>query len=165
MTVEVEEKVEIICVVSGEGEPRSLRVETKDTAGEILRRLAEQLGRQDLEEISVEDADDALPEHVEIGEVMVAGFVVLHVSDKGQVQVTVTYNGRSVDQAFRSNATVRKIIKWAISPGGLKLEGEPSDFQLKRGPDVLAADQHLGQVAMGAKHVELSLVFKVKPQG
>ena len=61
--------------------------------------------------------------------------------------------------------TIAAIIVWAVGKHGLKLEGDPTDFQLKLDGTVLEPQAHLGQVAHGKKEVTFDLVFKIKPQG
>jgi hypothetical protein len=165
MDGEISETLEIVFIVEGEPTPRSAKLPGALAVGEVIVHLQGELGGTDLEELSLEDAEAALIAEQLLAEVLAGEFKVLHLSRKGAVEVTVTYNGRSVSKPFRPNATIRKITRWAISPEGLKLEGDAADFQLKLGADILPPDQHLGQITKGAKAVSLTLVFKVKPQG
>lgn len=159
-----EPTLEIIFTVEGDPSPHSQHIDGDADADEALKAIRKALSRSDLEEISVDDADTPLPKKARIADATADG-QILHVSSKGEIEVVVSYSIRDVKRDFRPNATVGGIIAWAISSQGLKLEGDPSDFQLKLGNTVLTPDQHLGSIARGQKRVDLSLVFKVKPQG
>lgn len=93
-------------------------------------------------------------------------FAPLHVArHRARIAVTVEYNGRDIEREFRPSATVERVIKWAIGPEGFSLEGDPSDFQLKLGDEILSPGTHLGQLPHPHDAVKLDLVFKIKPQG
>lgn len=156
--------IEIIFTVEGDLTPHSLRIGADADADQALKAIRKHLDRNDLDEISLDDAETPLPKTARIAEVTANG-EILHVSTKGQIEVVVAYSTREVKRDFRPNTTVAKVIVWAISPEALNLEGDPSDFQLKHGKTVLTPDQHVGSIARGHKRLELTLVFKVKPQG
>ncbi len=156
--------IEIIFTVEGDLTPRSLRIDSEANADEALKAIRKHLDRKDLDEISLDDAEAPLPKKARIADETANG-EILHVSTKGQVEVEVAYSTREVKREFRPNTTVGAVIFWAISPAALNLEGDPSDFQLKQDKTVLTPDQHLGSIGRGHKRLELTLVFKVKPQG
>jgi len=120
---------------------------------------------EEMLEVFVENADAPLDGHLILIEHLSATFAPLHAARPGAIKTTVEYNGRKVERAFRPNATIGRVIEWAIGKNGLDLEGGPADYQLKYRGEVLSPDQHLGQIAHGEKSVDLFLVFKIKPQG
>ncbi len=122
-------------------------------------------GLEDSVEIFLEDAEEPLNEELVLAEHLAVKFAPLHVATQGKISVTVDYNGRDEERNFRPSATVLRVIKWAIGPKGFRLEGEPSDFELKHDGEVLPPDMHLGQIVRGKKKLKLDLVFKAKHQG
>lgn len=165
MTDKSADSHELTFALEGMRHPQSVVVKPDATAAEVLAAIIEKTGRADITEILIENQDACLPDDHHLVAVIIKEFVLVHAATKGLVKVTVGYNARHVDEEFRPNATMEKIIRWAISPKALDLEGTPADYQLKSGNEVLAGDTHLGQVSHGHKHVTLTLVFRVKPQG
>lgn len=159
------QELEIAFALEGERNPRTLKTHPDSTVTEFLALVVKETGRAEYIEVLVEDREMALTGEKHVRELFEADFKLPHIATKGDIKVTIEYSTRSVNGEFRPSATMERIIRWAISPKELNLEGGPEDFQLKDGNDVLPADLHLGQIAKGQKHVSLVLVFKVKPQG
>jgi len=157
--------LEGVFALEGERNPRSLKAHPDSSVADFIALVVKDTGREEFVEVLIEDEEVVVPGEKPIRELFEADFKLIHVATKGAIKATVQYRTRAVSHHFRPNATMEKIIRWAISPKELNLEGGPEDFQLKDGNDVLPADVHLGQVAKGHKHVTLTLVFKVKPQG
>jgi hypothetical protein len=160
-----DELVEVLFALEGERNPRSLQVPRDSTVTEFVALVVKDTGREEFVDVIVEEEEVSLAGDKRIREIVEAEFKLIHVATKGNIKVTVLYSNRSVSREFRPSATMERVIKWAISPKELNLEGGLEDFQLKDGADVLPPDIHLGQIAHGHKHVTLTLVFKVKPQG
>jgi len=155
---------EVLFALEGERKPRSLAAPATVTVAEFLELVKVHTGRADLEEVLIEDDEIALEGHVILVErILIDEFKLVHVASRGKIEVFVTFNGKTKDHRFGPNATMEKIVKWAIEK--FELEGGSSDFQLKLGDDVLPPGEHLGQVADGQKTVRLALVMKIKPQG
>lgn len=155
---------EVLFTIEGVRKPLSLAVALATTVGQFLELVRQTHGRIDLIEILIEDEDAPLG----VDEIIVArltrdDFRLIHVATAGEIEVTVVFNGHPKHHKFRPNATMERIVKWALK--AFELEGDPSDFQLKHGDEILPAGEHLGQVAHGKKEVKLSLVMKIKPQG
>jgi hypothetical protein len=165
MTLETQERIEVVYLVEGDRSPHSHEVEPSETVGAVLARLRAAHGREDLEELLLEDEEEALALELRLAEVLLDEFRLVHLAAKGKIKIFVGYNGREVEREFRPSATIARVIIWAISPEGLKLEGEPSDFQLKLGDEILTPETHVGQLSKHREPVRLALVFKVKPQG
>jgi hypothetical protein len=157
-------KREVLFVVEGQRKPRSFFISPETRASEFLGLVRKELGRDDLVELLLEDEDEPLAEDVIILDcVNQDAFKLVHVATPGTIAVTVIFNAKPKERAFRASTTMERIVRWAIE--AFELQGDPSDFQLKLGDDLLPAGEHLGQVADGKKHVKLSLVMKIKPQG
>jgi len=155
---------EVLFALEGERKPRSVSLPAEATFAHLLEAVRVQTGRVELEEVLIEDEDDVVElHHVVIERIVIDEFKLVHIATRGKIAVTVTFNGRSHDKEFGPNATMDKIVRWAMKV--FALEGDASDFQLKLGEELLPAGEHLGQVAEGKKKVRLSLVMKIKPQG
>jgi hypothetical protein len=155
--------IEVAFAVEGDRKPQIVDIRREATVGAFLDLVIERTGRPDLEEVAIEDAEEILACEVALEEVLVGAFKVLHVAKPGRVKVFVTFNSRTLEEAFRPSASMRKVTRWAIS--AFELEGEPADFQLKHNGEVLPPETHVGQASGGHKELRLDLVMKVKPQG
>lgn len=151
----------VFFAVEGERRPRKVMVEPGINAHEFLGIVVAETGRTELCEVFVEDADESLEPHaaLEHGE----AFKLFHVATHGLIRVIVSFNGVTHQTDMRPNATVTKIVRWAVA--AFHLEGDAGDFQLKSGSEILPPGDHLGQIAHGEKEVRFSLVMKIKPQG
>lgn len=158
-------EIEMVYVVDGDLAPRTRRVAEDATAGEVVKIVARELGREDLEDMYLEDQEKPVSDKAKMGTVLQGEFQVIHIGGKHDVKVEVSYNGRAVHRQFAPSITIRSIIAWAISPKGLDLQGDAADFQLKHNGEILPLELHVGQIAHGRETVGLVLVFKVKPQG
>lgn len=165
MATITEKTAELVFALEGEREPKSIVLKASETDEGLLARLREEYKRDDLEEICLEDDDNPIDLADLIRALLSGEFRLVHVGAKGKIKVSVTYNNKEMEHAFRPSATMRRVIKWAISPKAFELDGEPSDFQLKLGDEILPPDTHVGQLTKGRHPVRLALVFKVKPQG
>jgi len=160
-----DQELEVVFALEGERNPRTLKTHPDSSVTEFVAMVVKETGRQDYVEVLIEDEEVTVAGDRRVRELFEVDFKLIHVATKGDIKVTVQYSTRSVSRDFRPSITMERIIRWAISPKELSLEGGPEDFQLKDGNDVLPGDVHLGQVAKGHKHITLTLVFKVKPQG
>ena len=164
--VEVMERIEILFAVQGCGQPMSQMVDSRMTVAEFGAVAARAALVEDEVEVFLEDDDEPLVGGLVLVEHLAAKFAPLHVARRGAtIMVTIEYNGRTIEHAFRPNATVEKVIIWTIGPEGFGLEGGVGDYQLKLGGNVLSPGSHLGQVPHPHHKVKLDLVFKIKPQG
>lgn len=162
---EVIEKTEIIFAIEGHDKHFAADIGSTTTVIDFAK-IAATIGRDvELIEVFIEDEEDPLAGHLVLIECLSERFAPVHVAKPGRIKTTVEYNGRHVERPFRPSTTIARVIEWAIGKTALDLEGNPSDYQLKHKGQVLSADQHLGQVTHGHKAIELSLVFKIKPQG
>lgn len=165
MTDRPTDSYDLVFALEGDRHPQNVTVKLDATAQEVLIAIVEKTGRTEIVEIFIEDEDECLPSDHPLVEVIIKEFKLVHAATKGEVKVSVSYNGRNVERDFKPSATMQKVIDWAISDKGLNLEGTGADYQLKLGEEVLPPDAHVGQVSGGKKHVRLTLVFRVKPQG
>lgn len=165
MTENSADSHDLAFALEGERHPQTVTVKIDATAEEVLVAIVEKTGRKEIVEIFIEDEDDCLPGEHRLVEVIIKEFKLVHAATEGEIKVTVGYNGRTIDRDFKPSATMQKVVDWAISDKGFKLEGTGADYQLKLGEDVLPPDVHVGQISAGKKHVRLTLVFRIKPQG
>lgn len=164
--VEVIERVEILFTAQGRGQPLSEMVDSRVTVAEFGAIAARAALVEDEVEVFLDDGEEPLADELVLVEHLAAKFAPLHVARHGAIiAVTVEYNGRTIERAFRPSATIEKVIIWAIGPEGFGLEGGTGDYQLKLGGNVLSPGTHLGQIPHPHHKVKLDLVFKIKPQG
>lgn len=158
-------QLEVLFAVEGRRQHFGVPIGREMTVREFAIIATKAGGLEEAVEIFLEDAEEPLNEELVLAENLAASFSPLHVATHGKIAVTVHYNGRDIHREFRPSATVARVIRWAISPEGFNLEGDPSDFELKHDGEVAPPDMHLGQIAHGHKRLKFELVFKVKPQG
>jgi hypothetical protein len=164
--VEAVALTEILFIVQGHAEPRAHSAHPTMTVAEIAEIVARADGIEETVEVFIEDAEEPLAGELILIEHLSVEFSPLHVArHRARIAVTIEYNLQQVEREFRPNATIERITRWAIGPEGLKLEGAPSDYQLKHDGVVLPPDMHLGQIPHPHHKVKLDLVFKIKPQG
>lgn len=155
---------EILFALEGERKPLSLVLPADATFAHLIEKVRVEMGRVEIEDVLFEDEDEVIElHHVVFERIVVDEFKLVHLATPGKIAVTVTFNGDAKEHDFRPSATMDKIVRWAMKT--FHLEGDPSDFQLKLGEDLLPAGEHLGQVVDGKKKVRLALVMKIKPQG
>ncbi len=155
----------LVLAIQGMAKPIELEVPETATAADILASIRERTGRDDLVELAFEDDDEAVDDGDRVVESLRREFRVLHASTRQRVTVILKYEGQRRERIFRPNATIRRVIGWAISEEGFNLEGKPAEFQIKLGDRVLPPDMHVGQAARGACELSAALVHNVKPQG
>jgi hypothetical protein len=162
---EVTERVEVLFAVEGQARHHSATIDPNIIVREFFDIAVTASGVDELVEVYLENAEVPLDHQLVLAEHLSIEFAPLHVATPGKIKTTVRYQDRHVVREFSAAVTVAAITEWAVGKDGLNLEGDPSDFQLKLDGEVLAPDNHLGQVARGKKEVTFDLVFKVKPQG
>jgi hypothetical protein len=164
--VEAVALTEILFAVQGQRDPMAHSAHPAMTVAEFAEIAARAGGIEETVEVFIEDADEPLAGELILIEHLSLEFSPLHVArHRAKIAVTIEYNMQHVEREFRPNATIERITRWAIGPEGLKLEGDPSDYQLKHDGEVVPPDMHLGQVPHPDHKVKLDLVFKIKPQG
>lgn len=157
---------EIVFIVQGQREPKAQSAHPAMTVAEFAASAAQRGGIEEAVEVFLEDGDEPLARELILVEQLSVEFAPLHVArQRAKILVKVEFNLQHVEREFRPNATIERITRWAIGPDGLKLEGDPSDYQMKFDGEVLPPETHLGQVPHPHHEVKLDLVFKVKPQG
>lgn len=165
MVNEKVEKVEIVYTTEIDKEPQMVTINREMTVKEFSKVVTEQLGFPGERSVFLEDQNEPLHEDDILVDHLSEKFAPIHVASAGSITVTVRYQEKSLDSAFKPSITIAKIIEWAIGSTGFQLEGGVGGFQIKYNGIVEPTDRHLGQVAHGDKKVTLDLVFNIKPQG
>lgn len=153
----------LVLAVQGMSKPIEMELPEDASVEDILDRVREQTGRDDLVELAFEDEDEPLEDGERVLAALRKEFRLLHASTRQRITVALTYEGVRHERLFRPNATVRRVIRWAIEI--FHLEGKPAEFQIKVGDRVLPPDMHVGQAAQGACALAGTLVHNIKPQG
>lgn len=155
----------VVFAIEGHRDFLEIEVANNDSANDFAKAASQIVDAIEVSEVFLEDHDQPLIGDISLVEQLSQDFIVLHVATPGKCKVTFQFNGPPVEHEFRPSATIKKLTAWAVGPDGLKLEGQPSDFQLKHDGHVLEPDTHLGQVTHGKKEIHLDVVMKVKAQG
>jgi hypothetical protein len=151
--------------VEGELKPLAIQAPHDATVSHLLALIVAHLDREDLVEILFEDEDEPIAGDTLLAELLAGEFRLIHVASRGRIDVVLHHNGRKIEREFRPNATIRRVITWAISPRGFDLVGEPAEFQIKLDARPLSPDLHLGQVVRCGHKLDAKLVHNIKPQG
>lgn len=159
------ENIEIFFAVEGHAAHRKAQVHPAITVREFVEITKTTAGVAELVAVYLEDAQDPLGDELVVAEQLTIEFAPLHVATHGKIKTTVRYQSKEIHREFSPATRIETVTRWAAGPHGFKLQGDPSDYQLKHDGHILSPDDHLGQVAHGKKHVTLELVFKEKPQG
>lgn len=159
------ENVEIVYTTEIDKEPQMATINREMTAKEFSKVIAKQLGFSGEMFVFLEDKEEPLHESDILVDHLSKKFAPIHVASPGSITVTVRYQDRSIESAFKPSTTIMKVIEWAIGPTAFQLEGGAGGFQIKHNGIVEPPDRHLGQIAHGDKKVTLDLVFNIKPQG
>lgn len=157
------EAPEVLFAVEGERKPLAVALPAGANPALALKILNEKFARTDLVELVLEDEDEPLGVDADLRAALKGEFKLIHAATAGLIDVHVVFNGVEHNRDFRPAATMEKIVIWAMR--AFKLEGDPCDFQLKLGEEILAPNEHLGQVAGKKKRIKLALVMRIKPQG
>ena len=156
---------EVVYALEGHSKPHAIGVPSSASNIEVLALIVDKHGLNAPVHLFWEDEEEPLDEAILLLERLRDDFRQVHVAKAGKVGVSVTYNARTVDHKFRPNATIRRVIVWAISDKGLDLVGKPADFQIKFEGKVVPPETHIGQLATCDQSLALTLVANIKPQG
>lgn len=159
------EMIEIVYALEGSPKPHEIGVPAGASNPEVLALIVAKHALAEPMDLYWEDEDEPLAETILLLERLRDDFRQVHVARPGKIDVDITYNHRTVHHRFRPNATIRRVIVWAISDAGLDLVGKPADFQIKFEGKVVPPETHLGQLAACEQSIALSLVANIKPQG
>ncbi|MFA6116108.1 MAG: hypothetical protein WC729_19085 [Sphingomonas sp.] len=163
--LETQRETRLAYAVEGLPDHQELAVHTDQTALEILDLIKAKHPELAVSELIVEDEEESLDGDFRIVEQLEIEFKLVHAGRGGRIDVLIHYDGDERKHSFRASATVRKIIKWAISGDGFDLVDPASKFVLKLGEKELNPELHLGQINDGKRKVELTLVHTRKIQG
>ena len=101
----------------------SIEVDVKHTIAAVLAEIRRRHGGEEGLLVFLEDADDPIEVTVLVDELAKRGPLKVHLHRCRHVEVSVTYNGRTVKHAFAPGATIARIKRWAAE----KLDIKPGD--------------------------------------
>jgi len=110
--------------------------------------------------IWAEDADEPLAIDAKVEVLADRDVAAVHVG-KGQITVTVTYNGQTKSDSFGPGTKIDKVLDWAVGTGGFDIpEGDRDDMVLREhgSPKDLDPDTHIGTLADKGDTLALDLV-------
>jgi hypothetical protein len=122
--------------------------------------LAEVAGVDGDDRIWAEDADEPLAADAKVGVLSDRDVAAVHVG-KGQITVTVTYNGQTKSESFGPGTKIDKVLDWAAGTNGFDIpEGDRDDMVLRLhgNPEDLDPDTHIGTLADKGDTLAIDLV-------
>lgn len=115
-----------------------------------------------------EDEDEPLDLSALLDEAALKGRVH-HVHRLRAIKVTVFYGGRQVERAFPPSARIGRVLEWAVSPRGFKIDpaiAPEMELALHGQTEALPKKAHIGRfVRPPHEKLELDLIRGVIPNG
>lgn len=99
--------------------------------------------------VMIEDEDKELDLDASLSAAGIGHRGRVHVHRCRRVEVTVDYNGRSINEDFPPSTTIRRVTKWALGEGGFDLRGvDATDHALRISNSTERPDEdtHLGNL-------------------
>lgn len=97
----------------GVGETEHLEIDPDTTFADLKARLLEKHGGAADALLFVEDEDDPLDEKQKVKDRAGGKGLKLHLNRCRHVEVSVTYNGETIERKFAPGATVARVKRWA----------------------------------------------------
>ncbi|TDO58216.1 hypothetical protein EV651_110252 [Kribbella sp. VKM Ac-2571] len=110
--------------------------------------------------IWIEDTDEPVAVDAKVGVLSDRAVAAIHVG-KGQITVSVTYNGQTRSDAFGPGTKIDKVLDWAVGSHGFDIPvGDQDDLVLREhgSPEDLDPDTHIGTLAGKGDTLALDLV-------
>lgn len=135
----------------GVGEVSHIELEPDATFATLKARLAEKHGFPVDALVFIEDEDEPCDEIVLVRERATAKGLKIHVHRCRHVEVTVTFNGETVDRRFSPSTTVARIKRWAAEQkfGMTAAEAGEHVLQIAGSHDRPAPGTHIGTLTDG----------------
>lgn len=156
---------DLVYALEGLAKAQSITVSANASNADILALIAARHTLAEPFQLYWEDDDEALSESDTVIDRLKGDFRQINVARARKIDIAISYNGKAAKRPFRPNATIRRVIVWAISNEGLDLVGKPNEFQIKYEGKVIPPETHLGQLAKCDDTLEFVLVANIKPQG
>ena len=122
--------------------------------------LIEAIGVHGDSHVWAEDADEPLAADAKVGMLAGSEVAAVHVG-KGQITVTVTYNGQTKSKSFGPGTKIDKVLDWTLSSQGFNIPvGDRDDLvlRLSGSTEPLEPDAHIGTLVSKADTLVLDLV-------
>ena len=122
--------------------------------------LIEAIGVHGDSHVWAEDADEPLAADAKVGMLAGSEVAAVHVG-KGQITVTVTYNGQTKSKSFGPGTKIDKVLDWAIGSAGFDIPiGDRDDLvlRLSGSSEPLDSDGHIGTLVSKDETLALDLV-------
>jgi hypothetical protein len=122
--------------------------------------LIDAIGAHGNSHIWAEDADEPLAADATVGVLVGREVAAVHVG-KGQITVTVTYNGLTASLSFGPGTKIDKILDWALNNQAFNIPvGDRDDLvlRLSGSTEPLDPDAHIGTLVSATGALSLDLV-------
>jgi hypothetical protein len=122
--------------------------------------LIEAIGIDADVQIWAEDADEPLAADAKVAALADRDVAAVHVG-KGQITVTVTYNGETKSESFGPGTKLEKVLDWATGRDAFNIPAGDRDdlvLRLAGSAEPLDPDMHIGTLAAKGDMLALDLV-------
>jgi len=136
----------------GVGQMQHLEIDTTETFASLKQQLVARHEMADEDAyLFVEDADDPLDPAQRLGDVATVKGLKVHLHRCRHIEVTVSFNGQTVERRFAPSATIRRVKRWAAERKFNMPPDDASDHSLQvSGTHNQPADSvHIGTLTNG----------------
>ena len=137
----------------GEGRAQMEHLEMDDatTFGQLKVQLTQRYGADDHAHLFMEDDDELVDETRPLGEFATKAGLKVHLHRCRHVEITVSFNGKSVERRFAPSATIGRVKRWAAERKFGMTHDDATDhsLQLSGTHTQPAANVHVGTLTDG----------------
>lgn len=135
----------------GMGEIAHIEIEPDVTFASLKARLAEKHGVTTDAMLFIEDEDEPIDDAVRVKDRATAKGLKVHIHRCRHVEITVTFNGETVERRFSPSATVARVKRWAAERKFGMSEEEAGEhiLQIAGTHDRPAPGMHIGSLTDG----------------
>lgn len=160
---------EIFYQIEGSKGTKSVNIDVDKEIDEIKREILKKLELPDEAKIFVEDEDKVLSDSELQYELKSEKNKKLHISQKDQVNVVVSFNGKIVERTFSPSITIHNLLNWVTKERELEIsEINAPDFllQIKGSTEQPTRTTHLGALVPNDKNqISFDLVTPPRVNG
>lgn len=142
------ERIDLFYQCEGSGEIGQVEVDPDATFATVKAELVDRHSLDEDVSLFLEDEDEPLDENSQVSDVTDPTSIIVHLNRCRRVLVSVTFNGRTVEDEFGPSATIARVKHWAAeSEFGMSPEDAGEHFlQIVGTHDRLVPGTHIGRL-------------------